>query len=218
MSFLIGILLGAALLIVYNIMKGEGEPSKDVEKIFAAVPESQKGNESEYIIKSIQFNDRIQAELDSYNRPTSISRDAQKLIAGGLYGGSKLPNTSPTGDTMRGINFDIIPLIKSLLNGQNKKNVSDLTLSGYGIYVALGRYPAAMFPNFPFTEDVYKADYSLRKTAFINYTISNTQARNLMDSPSYTFLNADGGSDSSFRLADNIGNVCPPNCPPPDEN
>jgi len=194
-SLLIGLLIGVG--IYYLSSKVFSEPGLDnIDEIIAAVPDSIQGSKSTYILKAVQFNARIQDEIDSYNNSNRISREFQDQLTG-------YKRECPD-DTIKGVNFELIPIISSILEGQDKASIQDLILENYGVFVAFGKYPNASEIVLPqsMVPNNYTDDYEGRRTVFINYTKTENDG-------SISYLN----DNSDVRLGDNLGKVCPRYCP-----
>jgi len=222
MSLLAGVVLGVFIFMMYTKISGGGETLAGLKDILAAVPEKDKVDGSKYILNTVTFAARLQDEIASYDRKTAISKETQDKISGALSTESsnsmakismnaKLMNCLD--DTIKGVTFDLIPIVSSLLNGQNASSITNLTLTGHGIYVAFGRYPDTIPNDFPadITSQMYDMHYKSKRTAYLNY-VKKIQSSGQPD-PQFIFLNQNGGSDPNYRLADNFGKVCPTICP-----
>ena len=167
------------------------------ETILAAVPEEYKDNPGEYILNSVQFASQLQNQLNNATN-TSIPEELQHLISENMN--EKCPD-----DTIRGVNFKLSSLMATLLRAQSNMSIFDMLSKDYGIYVAFGKYPSTKpveFTTFGISDSDYILNYAGRRTAYINYTITNNG--------STTFL-----KDANNQLVgDNFGTPCPRICPP----
>lgn len=223
LSLITGAVVGGTSLYLVNTLNPSPDTLTDIQQIIEAVPDSLNENEvSDYILSSVEFRARLQGELNSYDKETSISKEVQDLLTGSYNNGSGQPASKAMGlmssnncadDTIKGVNFDLLPLINSMMSGQNITDVSKLTLNGYGIYVAFSKYPDSIFSGFPHPEQIFNQDYKSKRTAIIHYTQRLTKVIGTQTQDSFYFLNKNGGSDPNLRLADNLGMVCPRHCP-----
>jgi hypothetical protein len=197
---LTGMIIGGLLCFLFDYINSKPPTLDNVDEIIQAIPGNKKDSASQYVLKAVQLNARLQSELDSYTRNTRISQSLQLEIAGA--------ERNCKGDTIKGVNFEIIPLIKSLLIGQNHEFIEDLELTNYGIFVAFGIYPSVRPLEFPVDINVteYNDFYKDRRTAFINYT-------KIVGSDTLYLNEPTNGTNPTSRIADNLGMVCPRYCP-----
>jgi hypothetical protein len=204
-----GILIGMGIFKFF--LKG-GDSINNTDEIIAAIPEDKRSDPSKYIFGAVKFTARLEKEISEYKKTTSINRVIQDLLANGKNSSvskQMIANSfvSCPDDTIQGVNFDLIPIITSLLKGQNKTNIADLVTANYGIYVAFARYPdskPSYIPNDVISDADYNSYFKGRRTAFLNYTFNSGSA----SAPEYTYLNF-----NNERLGDDIGMICPHHCP-----
>lgn len=199
------------------MMASCGNNFKDADTILAAVPEKYKSNPSEYILKSVQLAARLETEIANAKK-TSISAELQEKMAivkksDTINNGGKpqinqvkmMATRSMTNcpdDTIKGVKFDLAPIMASLLLGQQKTSITDLKLNGYGIYVRFAKHEMTKPEEYDITDAEWAENYAGKKTVFINYS------QNLTGGGYQLLLDS-----NNELLGDNFGMICPNYCP-----
>lgn len=199
LSFLAGLLAGMFILYLINgqyIRLDKAAFGESIPKGF------NNAQATELITKRVRDVERIDKELKSYTADTGISKKLQEAISGnsGASNGFK--------DTLKGITFDLEPILKSIMTGQGISSISDLIVKDHGIYVALGSYPDKKPDEFPkeITDSIYNVDFRYRQTSYVNY-VSKVFENGGM---TYRYI---VNPKTKETIGDNWGNRCKPNCP-----